>query len=100
MVVYPDSRVAILSIHGTYLSDSSDGTLTWNKESVSRQELWQMTKYGNSRIALRGASGKYLSASPDGHVTCSKVRENRLVNVMSLAPFCRILLENGNCLTG
>ena len=73
MVVYPDSRVSILSIHGTYLSDSSDGTLTWNKKSVSRQELWQMTKFGNNKIALRGASGKYLSASPDGLVTCSKV---------------------------
>ena len=73
VILHPDSRVSIRSYHGTYLSTSADGTLTWNKETVGEEELWVMTRYGNKRISLRGCSNKYLSASPDGQVSCSKV---------------------------
>ena len=40
LLIFPDMKVALRSYHGRFLSDQLDGSLLWNKETITSQELW------------------------------------------------------------
>ena len=40
LLIFPDMKVALRSYHGRFLSDQLDGSLVWNKKTITSQELW------------------------------------------------------------
>ena len=42
VIVYPDTKVALRSFHGKYLSDQQNGNMIWNKDWVRESELWDL----------------------------------------------------------
>ena len=42
VIVYPDTKVALRSYHGKYLSDQQNGNMIWNKDWVRESELWDL----------------------------------------------------------
>ncbi|XP_011442674.2 protein FRG1 homolog [Magallana gigas] len=77
-----DTKIALKSGYGKYLTVDPDGDVTGKAEAIGMREQWEPV-FQDGKMALNGSNGKFLSANRDDEIVClsSKAGEQEIIQI-------------------
>ncbi|XP_048776125.1 protein FRG1 homolog [Ostrea edulis] len=77
-----DTKIALKSGYGKYLTVDPDGDVTGRADAIGVREQWEPV-FQEGKMALNGSNGKFLSANRDDEIVCltSKAGEQEMIKV-------------------
>lgn len=77
-----DTKIALKSGYGKYLTVDPDGDVTGKAEAIGVREQWEPV-FQDGKMALNGSNGKFLSANRDDEIVClsSKAGEQEIIQI-------------------
>ncbi|XP_061163705.1 protein FRG1-like isoform X1 [Saccostrea echinata] len=77
-----DTKLALKSGYGKYLTVDPDGDVTGKAEAIGEREQWEPV-FQEGKMALNGSNGKFLSANRDDEIVClsSKAGEQEMIKI-------------------